>query len=218
MTTLIGLFYFVTLRSWVLSLTSAFSSEFDCCCSVAKSRPTLFDPMDCSTPGFPVPHHFPESVLIHVHSVGDVIQPSHPLSPSSPSAFNLSQHQGLFSNESALPIRCPKYWRFNFSINPSSEYSGLISFKIDWFDLLAVEKALRSLLQHHSFKAYILWRSAFFTVQLPQLNVTTGKTIALTVRTYVHRMMFLLFNTLSRFVIAFLQEAIFWFHGCSHHL
>ena len=96
MTTLIGLFYFVTLRSWVLSLTSAFSSEFDCCCSVAKSRPTLFDPMDCSTPGFPVPHHFPESVLIHVHSVGDVIQPSHPLSPSSPSAFNLSQHQGLF--------------------------------------------------------------------------------------------------------------------------
>ena len=110
------------------------------------------------------------------------------------------------------------HWNFSFTISPFNEYSGLISFKIDWFDLLAVEKALRSLLQHHSFKAYILWRSAFFTVQLSQLNVTTGKTIALTVRTYVHRMMFLLFNTLSRFVIAFLQEAIFWFHGCSHHL
>ena len=123
-----------------------------------------------------------------------------------------------FSNKSAVCIMWPKFWSFSFSIKTSNEYSGLISFKIDWFDLLAVEKALRSLLQHHSFKAYILWRSAFFTVQLSQLNVTTGKTIALTVRTYVHRMMFLLFNTLSRFVIAFLQEAIFWFHGCSHHL
>ena len=159
--------------------------------------------MDCSTPGFPVPHHFPESVLIHVHSVGDVIQPSHPLSPSSPSAFNLSQHQGLFSNESALPIRCPKYWRFNFSINPSSEYSGLISFKIDWFDLLAVQETLNSLVQHHSSKASVLRCSAFFMVQLSQQYVTIGKTIDLTIQTFVSKVMSLLFNTLSRFVSEF---------------
>ena len=113
----------------------------------------------------------------------------------------------VFSSESALCIRWPKYWSFSFNINPSSEYSGLISFKIDWFDLLAVQGILKSLLQHHSSRASILWRSAFFTVQLSQPCVTTGKTITLTVQTYVGKVMSLLFNTMSRFVIAFLPRS-----------
>ena len=123
-----------------------------------------------------------------------------------------------FSNESSIHFRWPKYWSFSFSISPSSEYSGLISLKIDWFDLLSVQGTFRSLLQHHSLKASILWRSAFFTVQLSQPYVNTGKTIALTLQTFVGRVM-LLFNTLSMFVMPSYQEAIvFWFHGCSHHL
>jgi len=101
--------------------------------------------MDCSTPGFPVHHQFPELAQTHVHQVGDAIQPSHPLSPPSPPAFNLSQHHG-FSNESALHIRWPKHWNFSFSISPSNEYSGLISFRMNWLDLLAVQGTLRSLL------------------------------------------------------------------------
>ena len=109
----------------------------------------------------------------------------------------------VFSSESALHIRWPKYWSFSFSITPSNEYSGLISFRIDWFDLLAVQETLKSLLQHHSSKASILRRSAFFTVQLSYPYVTTGKTIALTTRTFVGKVMSLLFNMLSRFVIAF---------------
>ena len=113
----------------------------------------------------------------------------------------------VFSSESALCIRWPKYWSFSFNINPSSEYSGLISFKIDWFDLLAVQGILKSLLQHHGSRASILWHSAFFTVQLSQPCVTTGKTITLTVQTYVGKVMSLLFNTMSRFVIAFLPRS-----------
>ena len=108
----------------------------------------------------------------------------------------------VFSNKSVLPIRWPKYWCFNFSISPSSEYSGLISFRIDWFDLLTFQGTLKSVLQHHSLKAPILWCSAFFMVQLSHLYMTTGKTIALTRRTSVGNVMPLLFNTLSRFVIA----------------
>ena len=107
------------------------------CCSVFQSFPTLCNPMDCSTSGFPVLHHLLEFAQTHVHWVRDAIQQSHPLSPSSPPAFNLSQHQGPFSNESAVPIRWPKYWNFSFSISPSNEYSGLISFRTDWLDLLA---------------------------------------------------------------------------------
>ena len=117
------------------------------------------------------------------------IQPSHPLSSPSP-AFNLSQHQGLF--QSVLCIRWPKYWSFSFSISPSNEYSGLISFRIDWFDLLAVQGTLESLLQHHSSKASILWCSAFFIVQLSHPYMTTGKTIALTRWTFVGKIMSLL--------------------------
>ena len=112
-----------------------------------------------------------------------------------------------FSNELAIWIRWPKYWSFSFSISPSNEYSGLISIKIDWFDLPAVHGTLSLLLQHDSLKASILWCSAFFMVQLSQLYVTTGKTIALTIWTFVGKVMFLLFNTLSRFVIAFLPRS-----------
>ena len=113
--------------------------------SVTQSCLTLCDPMDCSTPGLPVHHQLLEHTQTHVHHVGDVNQPSHPLSSPSLPAFNPSQQQG-FSNESDLHIRWPKYWSFSFSISPSSEYSGLISFRIDWFDLLAVQGTLESLL------------------------------------------------------------------------
>ena len=105
------------------------------CCSVPKSCPTLCDPMDYSTPGFSVLHSLLEFTQTHVHRVGDVIQPSHPLLSPSPLAFNLFQHQGL-SNESVLRIRWPKYWSFSFSITPSNEYSGLISCRMDWLNLL----------------------------------------------------------------------------------
>ena len=109
----------------------------------------------------------------------------------------------VFSNELALPIRWPKYWSFSFSISPSNENSGLISFRIDWFDLLAVQGTLKSLLQHHNLKASVLQRSVSFMVQLSHPYVTTGKSIAFTMQTFVSRVMSLLFNTLSRFVIAF---------------
>ena len=111
-------------------------------------------------PGFPVLHHLPEPAQTQVHRIGDAIQPSHPLLSPSPPALYLSQHQGLFS-ESALHLRWPKYWSFSFSISPSNEYSGRISFRMDWLDLLAVQGTLQSLLQHHSSKASVLWRSAF---------------------------------------------------------
>ena len=113
----------------------------------------------------------------------------------------------VFSNESALHIRWPKSWSFNFSISPSNEYSGLISFRIDWLDLLAVQGTLKSLLQHHSSKASILWLSAFFIVQLSHPYMTTGKTIALTRRNFVGKVMSLLFNMLSRLVITFLPRS-----------
>jgi len=123
----------------------------------------------------------------------------------------------VLSNELVLHIRCPKYW--SFSISPSSEYSGLISFRIDWLDLLAVQGTLKSLLQHHSLKASILRCSVFFMVQLSQPYVTTGKTIVLTLQTFVSKMIFLLFNKLSRFVIVFLPRSnCFLIHGCSHSL
>ena len=147
--------------------------------SVTQSSPTLCDPMDFSTPGFPVHHLLPELAQTHVHSVGDAIQPSHPLPSPSPPSFILSQHQ-VFSDESVFSIRGPKYWSFSFTISPSNEYSRLISFRIDWFDLLAVQGTLKSLLQYHSSKASILWHSAFFIVQLSHPYMTTGKTVALT--------------------------------------
>ena len=123
----------------------------------------------------------------------------------------------VFSYESVLCIRWPKYWNFSFSIS-LHEYSGLISFRIDLFDLLAVQGILKSLLQHHSSKVSILWRSAFFMLQLSHPYMTTGKTIALTRRTYVGKVLALLFKMLSRLVITFLSRSVFKFHGCSHHL
>ena len=135
--------------------------------------------MNCSTPGLPVHHQLLEFTQTHVHRVSDAIQPSHPLSSPSPLAPNPSQHQSLF-NESTLCMRWPKYWSFSFSIIPSKAHPGLISFRMDWLHLLAVQGTLKSLVQHHSSKASILQRSAFFTVQLSHPYMTTGKTIALT--------------------------------------
>ena len=145
---------------------------------------TLCNPMDCNTPGFPVHHQLPETAQTHVHWVGDAIQLSHPLSSPSPPTLNLPSNR-VFSNESALCIWWPKYWSFSFNISPSNEYSGLISFRMDWLDLLAVQGTLKSLLQHHSSKASILRCSAFFTVQLSHPYMTTEKNIELTSHTFV---------------------------------
>ena len=125
---------------------------------------------------------------------------------------------GFFPSESALHIRWPKYWSFRFNISPSNEHSGLISFRMDRLDPLAVQGTLKSLLHHHSPNAPILWCSALFTVQLSHPYMTTGKTIALTRRTFVGKLMSLLFNMLSMLVVTFLARSVFLFHGCSHHL
>ena len=156
------------------------------------SRVQLCNPVDFSTPGYPVLHYLLEFAQTQVHWVGDAIQPSHPGLPPSPFALNLSQHQCL-SNESAFCIRWPKYWNFSFSVTPSNEYSGLISFRIDWFDLLAVWGTLKSLIQHHCSKTS-LQHSAFFMVQLSHPYMATGKSIALTMRTFVSKVMSLLLN------------------------
>ena len=174
--------------------------------SVAESSLILCEPVDCTTPCFPVHHQLPELTQTHVHRVSDAIQPSHPLlSPLLPPSIFPSIRG--FSKESALCIRWPKYWSFKFSISPSNEYSGLTSFRIDWFELLAVQGALKSLLQHHSSKASILLCSAFFIVQLSHPYMTAGKNIALTRWTFVSKVMSLLYNMLSRLVIAFLPRS-----------
>ena len=182
--------------------------------SVAQSCPTLCNPMDCSKLGLPVHHQLLEFTQTHVHQVGDAIQPSHPLSSPSPPAPNPSQHQSLL-NESALRIRWPKYWSFSFSISPSNEYSGQISFRIDQLDLLAVQGTLKSLLQYHSSKASILPDPVFFMGQLSHPCMITGKAIALTMWAFAGKVMSLLFNTLSSF--RFFQRSN-RLHGCSHHL
>ena len=129
--------------------------------------------MNCSTPGLPIHYQLPEFTQTHVHWVNDDIQPSHHLLSSSPPTFNLSQHQ-------VFCIRWPKYWSFSFSITPFNEYSVLISFRMNWLDLLAVQRILKSLLQNRSSEASILQCSAFFIVQLSYPYMTSGKTIALT--------------------------------------
>ena len=144
--------------------------------SLAQSCPTLCDPMNCSTPGFPVHHQLPEFTQTQVHQVGDAIQPSHSLSSPSPPA-PIPPSIRVFSNESTLHMGWPKYWNFSFSISPSKEHPGLISFRMDWLDLLAVQGTLKNLLQHHSSKASTLQCSAFFTIQLSHPYMTTGKTI-----------------------------------------
>ena len=163
--------------------------------------------MDCSTPGLPVHHQLSEFTQTHVHWFSDAIQPYHPLSPLLllPS---ISTTNRVFSNKSAVYIRWPKYWSFSCSISPSNEYSGLISFRMDWLDLLEVQGTLKSLFQHHSSKASILWCSAVFIVQLSHPYMTPGQTIALTRQTFVSKVMSLLFfNILSRLVIAFLPRS-----------
>ena len=174
--------------------------------SVAQSCLTLCDPMNRSTPGHPVHHQLPEFTQTHVLRVSDAIQPSHPLSSPSPPAPNPSQRQGLF-NESTLHMRWPKYWSFSFSISPSNEHPGLVSFRMDWLDLLAVQGNLKSLLQHHTSKASILQHSAFFTVQLSHPYMTTRKTIAWKRWTFVSKVMSLLLNMLSILVITFLPRS-----------
>ena len=163
-----------TKSDWLYSLQPKMENLSVQFSSVAQSCPTLCDPMNCSMPGLPVHHQFPESTQTHVHQVGDAIQPSHPLSSPSPPDLNFPSIR-VFSSESALRMRWPKYWSFSFSISPSNEHPGLISFRMDWLDLLEVQGTLKSLLQHHSSKALIFWRSAFFIVQLSHPYMTTGK-------------------------------------------
>ena len=163
--------------------------------------------MNRNTPDLPVNHQLPEFSQTHVHRVSEAIQLSHPLSlpsllPPIPPSIR------VFSNESTFCMRWPHggHWSFNFSISPSNEHPGLI-FRMDWLDLLVLQGTLKSLLQHHSSKASIFWHSAFFTVQLSHPYMTTGKTIALTRRTFVGKVMSLLFNMLSRLIITFLPRS-----------
>ena len=146
--------------------------------SVAQSCPTLCNPMNRSMPGLPVHHQLLEFTQTRVHQVSDAIQPSHPRSSPSPPA-PIPPSIKVFSNESTLCMRWPKYWSFSFSIIPSKEIPGLISFSRDWLDLPAVQGTVKSLLQHHSSKASILWCSAFSTVQLSHPYMTTGKSHSL---------------------------------------
>ena len=189
-------------NNYLLRISSLGSFRFS---SVTQSCPTLCDPMDYSTPGFPVHHQLPEFKLMSIESV----MPSNHLILHCPLLLLPSIFPSImvFSNELVLCVRWPKYWSFSFSISPSNEYSGLISFRMDWLDLLVVQRTLKSLLQHHSSKASILRCSAFFIVQLSHPYMTTGKTIALTRWTFVGKVMSLLFNMLSRLVIAFLPTS-----------
>ena len=147
--------------------------------------------MNSSTLGLPVHYQLLEFTQIHGHRVSDAIQPSHPRSSLSPPA-PIPPSIRVFSNESTLHTRWPKYWSFSFSIIPSKDIPGLISFRMDWLDLLAVQETLKSLFQHHSSKASILRRSAFFTVQLSHPYMTTGKTIAFTRWTFFEKVMSLI--------------------------
>ena len=157
-------------------------------------------------PGFPVLHYLPEFAQIRNHWAGDSIQPSHPLSSPLPSP-SIFPRIRVFSNESVLHIRWPKYCYFSFNISPSNEYSVLISFRMNWLNLLAVQGTLKSLLQHHSSKASILWCSIFFIVQLSHPYMCTRETITLTRRTFIGKVMSMLLNMLSRLVINFLPRS-----------
>ena len=160
--------------------------------------------MDCRTPGFPVLHYFPEVVLTHIHWVGDAIQPSPPLLSPSP-AFNLSQHQDLLQWVGSSH-QVAKGLSFSFNISPSNEYSGLISFRMDWLDLLAVQGTLKSLPQHQSSKASVFQHSAFLMVQLSHIYMILEKTIAFNIWTFVNKVISLPFNMLFMLVIAFLPR------------
>ena len=167
-------------------------------CSVAKSCLTLCDFMDYSTSGFPITI---SQSLLKLKSIVSVMPSNHLILCGPlfllPLIFPSIR---VFSSKSVICIRWPKYWSFGFSISPSNEYSGLISYRMDWFDLLAVQGPLKSLFWHHSSEVSVLWHSAFFMVPLSHLHMTTGK--ALTIQTFIGRLMALLFNMLSRFLIA----------------
>ena len=165
--------------------------------------------MDCNTPGFPVHHQLPELTQTHLHWVGWYHLPSNHLILCCPLLLLPSIFPSIkvFSNESVLSIRWPKYWSFSFSISPSNQYSGLISFRIDCFDLLAIQRTFKSLLQHHNSKLLILQHSAFFMVQLSHSFLTSRNTIALTIWTFVGKVLSLLSNMLSRLVITFLPRS-----------
>ena len=184
-------------------LLQVISNQFS---SVAQSCPTLCDLMDWSTPGFSVHHQLPE--LLKLMSI-DLVMPSNHLILCCPLLLppSILTNIRVFSNEPVLLIRWPKYWSFSFSISPSDKYSGLISLRMDWLDLLAVQGTRKSLLQHHSSKASVLQCSAFFMVQLWHPYLTTGKTKALARWTFVGKVMSLLFNMLSRLVITFLPRS-----------
>ena len=177
------------------------SSQF-----ITESCPTLCDPMDCSTPDLPVHQQLPEFTQTHVHWVGAAIQPSHPLPFPFSSWLQSFPASGSFQMSPVFASRGQSI-EVSASASPSNEYSGLISFRVDWLDLLAVQGTLKGLPQHHSSKTSILQRSAFFIVQLSHPYMTTGKTIALTKWTFVGKIMSLLFNLLSRFVMAFLPRS-----------
>ena len=162
--------------------------------------------MDCSMLDFPVHHHSCSFLRLMFTELLEMPR-NHLILCCLLLLPSIFPSMRVFPNESALRIRWPKYWSFSFSISPSNEYSGLVSFRIDWFDLLAVRGTLKSLLQHHSSKASILWHSAFFMVQLSHPYMTTGKTIPLIRRTFVGKVIFLLFNMLSRLVIPFLPRS-----------
>ena len=175
--------------------------------SVTQSCPTLCDPKNCSTPGLPVHHQLLESTPKPM-SIESVMPASHlilsrPLLLLPPILPSI----GVFSSESTLRIRWPKYWSFSFNISPSNEHSGLISFRMDWLDLFAVQGTLKSLLQHHISEASISWCSAFLTVQHSHPYMTTGKTIDLIRQTFVSKVMSLLLNMVSRLVITFLPRS-----------
>ena len=173
---------------------------------VAQSCPTLCNPMNCSTPGFPVHYQLLELTQTHVYRVGDTIQPSHPLSSPFPPAFNLSQHQGLFQWVSSLH-QVAKVLEFQLQHQSSQWIFRTDFFRIDWLYLLVVQGTLKSLLQQYNSKASILLSSVFFGVQLSHPYMTTGKTMALTRRTFVDKVTSLLFNMLSRLVITFLSRS-----------
>ena len=176
------------------------------CCSIAQSGPTLCDPTDCSMPGFPVLHYLPEFAQTHVHWVSDAIQPFHPLSPPSPPALNLSQHQGLFQWVGSSH-QVAKVLELQLQHQSFQWIFRVDSFRIDWFDLLTVQETLKSLLQHHSLKASVLWCSALFIVQLSHLCVITWKNQSFDYMDLYRQRMSLLFNVLSRVVIAFIPRS-----------
>ena len=186
-------------NTWPLSNVNKYSVQFS---SVVQSCPTLFDAMNHSTPGLPVPHQLPEFTCIESEMPSSHLILCRPLLllPLIPPSIR------VFSSESTLHTRWPAYWSFGLSISPSKEHPGLVSFRMDWLDLLAVQGTLKSLLQHHRSKASFLWRSAFLMVQLSHPYMTTGKTIALTSQTFVGKVISLLFNMLSRLVITFLPR------------